>query len=37
MTNGDMNLDVLDARSGAFMQTISDFGNTTPLLLNKAY
>ena len=37
VTNGDMNLDVLDARSGAFMQTISDFGNTTPLLLNKAY
>ena len=37
VTNGDMNLDVLDARSGAFVQTISDFGNTTPLLLNKAY
>ena len=37
VTNADMNLDVLDARSGAFMQTISDFGNTTPLLLNKAY
>ena len=37
VTNSDMNLDVLDARSGAFMQTISDFGNTTPLLLNKAY
>ena len=37
VTNGDMNLDVLDARSGELMQTISDFGNTTPLLLHKAY
>ena len=37
VTNGDMNLDVLDAESGELIQTISDFGNTTPLLINKAY
>lgn len=37
VTNGEMNLDIFNARDGAFIQTISDFGNTTPLLVHKAY
>lgn len=37
ITNGDMNLDVVDAGSGELIQTISDFGNVTPLLVHKSY
>lgn len=37
VTNGEMNLDVFNATDGSFVHTISDFGNVTPLLINKAY
>lgn len=37
VTNGDLNLDIVDPNDGSLIQTISDFGNVTPLLVNKAY
>ncbi|WP_240946237.1 amine dehydrogenase large subunit [Pseudomaricurvus alkylphenolicus] len=37
VTNGEMNLDIFDATSGEFIQTVSDFGNITPLLIHKSY
>lgn len=37
ITNGELNLDVIDATSGEFIQTVGDFGNSTPLLVNKSY
>ena len=37
VTNGELNLDVFSATSGDYVHTISDFGNVTPLLLNKSY
>ncbi len=37
VTNGEMNLDIFNAKDGSFIQTISDFGNTTPLMVHKAY
>jgi len=37
ITNGEMNLDIFNAKDGSFVQTISDFGNVTPLLVHKAY
>lgn len=37
VTNGELNLDVFDAQSGEFIQTIGDFGNVTPLLVYKSY
>ncbi|ASJ74022.1 amine dehydrogenase large subunit [Granulosicoccus antarcticus] len=37
VTNGEMNLDVFDATSGEYIQTLSDFGNQTPLLLHESY
>lgn len=37
VTNADLNLDIIDARSGEFIQTVSDFGNVTPLLVHKSY
>lgn len=37
VTNGELNLDVFDAKTGEFKQTLADFGNSTPLLVNKGY
>ena len=37
VSNGDLNLDILDAKDGTLIQTIADFGNVTPLLVHKAY
>ncbi|MCV6620664.1 amine dehydrogenase large subunit [uncultured Pseudoteredinibacter sp.] len=37
VTNGDLNLDIIDPKDGKLIQTISDFGNVTPLLVHKAY
>lgn len=37
ITNSDMNLDIINPRDGSYIQTISDFGNVTPLLVHKAY
>ncbi|RLA04102.1 MAG: methylamine dehydrogenase [Gammaproteobacteria bacterium] len=37
ITNGELNLDIFNASDGSFIQTISDFGNNTPLLVHKAY
>jgi len=37
VTNGEMNLDVINPRTGELVKTISDFGNITPLILIKAY
>lgn len=37
VTNGDLNLDVFDAKTGAHVQTVADFGSTTPLLVHKSY
>jgi len=35
--NGELNLDVFDAKSGNFLHTIADFGNVTPLAIDKSY
>ncbi len=37
VTNGELGLDIIDTQSGELMQTISDFGSVTPLLVHKAY
>jgi methylamine dehydrogenase heavy chain len=37
VTNGEMNLDIFNANDGSFIQTVSDFGNVTPLLVHKSY
>ena len=37
VTNGELNLDVFDAQDGRLIQTVSDFGNVTPLLVHKSY
>ncbi|MDB4512120.1 hypothetical protein N9060_01520 [Arenicella sp.] len=37
VTNGELALDVFDAQTGEFIHTVSDFGNSTPLSLHKAY
>jgi len=37
VTNGELNLDIFNAKDGSFIQTVGDFGNTTPLLVHKAY
>lgn len=37
VTNGMLGLDVIDAKSGEMIQTITDFGNVTPLLVHKSY
>ena len=37
VTNGDLALDVFNAKDGSFIQTVSDFGNVTPLLVHKSY
>ncbi len=35
--NGDMNLDVFNALSGEYIHTLSDFGNVTPLAIDRSY
>jgi len=37
ITNGELQLDIFNPRTGKLIQTISDFGNSTPLLVHKAY
>ncbi len=37
VTNGEMKLDIYNARNGQLIQTIDDFGNVTPLVIYKAY
>jgi len=37
VTNGELTLDVFNAQDGNFIQTVSDFGNVTPLLVHKSY
>ena len=37
ITNAELQLDVYNPRTGKLIQTISDFGNHTPLLVHKAY
>lgn len=37
VTNGELNLDVYNPKAGKLIQTISDFGNVTPLIVHKAY
>lgn len=37
VTNGELNLDVFNAKDGSLLQTLADFGQTTPLLVNKGY
>ncbi len=36
VTNGELNLDVFNASTGKLIQTVGDFGNTTPLLVHKS-
>lgn len=37
VTNGELSLDVFNAKDGSFIHTISDFGNTTPLSIFKSF
>ena len=37
VTNGELSLDVIDAESGELLQTISDIGSVTPLIVYKSY
>lgn len=37
VTNGELQLDIFNPRTGKLIQTIGDFGNVTPLLIHKAY
>jgi len=37
VTNRDLALDVFNATDGSFIQTVSDFGNVTPLMVHKSY
>lgn len=37
VTNGELALDVFDAKTGKLVQNVGDFGNVTPLLINKSY
>ena len=37
VTNGDLNLDIIDPKDGSLVQTIADFGNVTPLMVHKAH
>ncbi|MDO6694221.1 amine dehydrogenase large subunit [Aliiglaciecola sp. 3_MG-2023] len=37
VSNGEMNLDIINPRTGKLIKTISDFGNITPLVIHKAY
>lgn len=37
VTSGNLNLDVFNANTGEFLQTVDEFGNSTPLLIQKSY
>ncbi|WP_342805103.1 amine dehydrogenase large subunit [Alteromonas sp. M12] len=37
VTNGEMNLDIINPKTGELVKTISDFGNITPIIIHKAY
>ena len=37
VTNGEMNLDIYNPKTGELIQNISGFGNVTPLVVHKAY
>tara|TARA_R110001583_G_scaffold192842_1_gene359939 strand:+ start:6100 stop:7320 length:1221 start_codon:yes stop_codon:yes gene_type:complete len=37
ITNGEMNLDIYNPKTGELIQNISGFGNVTPLVIHKAY
>lgn len=37
VTKDDLSLDILSAKDGSLVQNITDFGNTTPLLVHKAH
>ncbi|MEP4890557.1 MAG: amine dehydrogenase large subunit [Aliiglaciecola sp.] len=37
VTNGEMNLDIINPKTGELEKTISDFGNITPIVIHKAY
>ncbi|MDI9347482.1 MAG: amine dehydrogenase large subunit [Methylacidiphilales bacterium] len=37
VTNGKLSLDIFDPEAGKLIQTITDFGNVTPLFFHKAY
>ncbi|GAA6186589.1 amine dehydrogenase large subunit [Aliiglaciecola sp. NS0011-25] len=37
VSNAEMNLDIINPRTGKLIKTISDFGNITPLVIHKAY
>lgn len=37
VTNGELNLDIFNAKDGSAVQTVADFGNVTPLLVHKSY
>jgi methylamine dehydrogenase heavy chain len=37
ITNGQMNLDIIDPITGKLIRTLSGFGNITPMIVSKAY
>lgn len=37
VTNGEMNLDIFNTQTGKLIQTVADFGNITPLGVDKSY
>ncbi|MFA3791881.1 amine dehydrogenase large subunit [Aliiglaciecola sp. SL4] len=37
VTNEEMNLDIINPKTGELEKTISDFGNITPIVIHKAY
>jgi len=37
VTQGELALDIFKANDGSFVQTVSDFGNVTPLLVHRSY
>lgn len=37
VTQGELALDIFSANDGQFIQTVSDFGNITPLLVHRSY
>ena len=37
VTNGSLALDIFNAKTGELVQTVDDFGSTTPLMVNKSF
>jgi methylamine dehydrogenase heavy chain len=37
VTNGSLALDIFNAKTGELVQTVADFGSTTPLMVNKSF